>query len=689
MTACYKHTFFLFFILLSKAYAVDTVRLDLGDLQSQTPPWQAQQVVLSLKPINAQQLAMDVRIQRLDLPRVPQPLNDIQLSCTLANHADDWHCPQGVLRIKQGFLAQKKARFSFHYQQKRERLDFALQSIWLADSWLNFKGWQQGKQWQVTIDSKKLALPAGLVLLKQLNFIKKPPKLSGQAQASLVLTGDEQVRHLNFSSDISRLAYSNDAGNQAMENLAFHAKITAQADKNAWQLQSDVAFKQGDVLFDSLFFTLQPPSVFLSAHMTWSNNLLKLNNISLKQTDVLALQAQGLLDFKAKQPVAKLSVALELPHVAQFQQHYLSAWLQDHDRAKMRLAGKVSVNLDKTGAHWQADSHWRDVVLHNDEQYQIDGLKADIHWENQAHSKDSQIGWQQIQLFHDKITLAANQLHLRLQQDDLTLQQPLHLPLLDGHAQVQQLTLRHALDEQKMLRFKAQLSPISLAAVMQVFDLPSLDGQISTDIPEIVYHQGKLFATRRGELRIHAFDGDVIINDLILTHPWQEQPVLSAQIKIDQLDLQPLTHFLRFGEITGRLSGHVDDLRLVNWQPVYFRDAYIGTPKNDSSRKYISQKAINNISSLGGSNVTAALSRSVLQIFERFAYKHIGWGCQLAHGVCQMRGVADMANGGYYLVEGRGLPRIDVKAYNRVVDWDELINRLKAATQAGEPTVDF
>jgi hypothetical protein len=53
-----------------------------------------------------------------------------------------------------------------------------------------------------------------------------------------------------------------------------------------------------------------------------------------------------------------------------------------------------------------------------------------------------------------------------------------------------------------------------------------------------------------------------------------------------------------------------------------------------------------------------------------------------------MDGVAPVASAdGYYLVEGSGLPRIDVIGYNRRVDWDELLARLKAAAQSEGPIV--
>jgi hypothetical protein len=52
-----------------------------------------------------------------------------------------------------------------------------------------------------------------------------------------------------------------------------------------------------------------------------------------------------------------------------------------------------------------------------------------------------------------------------------------------------------------------------------------------------------------------------------------------------------------------------------------------------------------------------------------------------------MDGVAPAPNGGYYLVKGRGLPRIDVIGSSRRVDWPRLVRQLIDATKSGGPTV--
>jgi hypothetical protein len=136
------------------------------------------------------------------------------------------------------------------------------------------------------------------------------------------------------------------------------------------------------------------------------------------------------------------------------------------------------------------------------------------------------------------------------------------------------------------------------------------------------------------------------------------------------------------------LSGRIDGLRLFNWAPVAF-DARLYTPPNDRSRHRISQRAVENIGSIGGggAGVTAALSSGFLRFFDDFNYERLGISCRLENDVCAMDGVAPAPNGGYYLVKGRGLPRIDVIGSSRRVDWPRLVRQLIDATKSGGPTV--
>jgi hypothetical protein len=95
---------------------------------------------------------------------------------------------------------------------------------------------------------------------------------------------------------------------------------------------------------------------------------------------------------------------------------------------------------------------------------------------------------------------------------------------------------------------------------------------------------------------------------------------------------------------------------------------------------------VQDISKVGGAGLVAGLQTQVLKVFDDFGYARIGLSCVLRDNVCTMDGVGS-AGGGYIIVEGAGLPRIQVVGFRRRVDWPTLVSRLEAATEGQAPII--
>jgi len=115
-------------------------------------------------------------------------------------------------------------------------------------------------------------------------------------------------------------------------------------------------------------------------------------------------------------------------------------------------------------------------------------------------------------------------------------------------------------------------------------------------------------------------------------------------------------------------------------------DLKLFTTPDDKKRHLISQRAIDNISSVGG--LSGALSKTFLSIFENFRYDKLGISCLLSAGNCQMGGVEPRDDGSYYLVKGGGIPRIDVLKNKKNVDWSLLLERLTAVREANHAVIE-
>lgn len=95
---------------------------------------------------------------------------------------------------------------------------------------------------------------------------------------------------------------------------------------------------------------------------------------------------------------------------------------------------------------------------------------------------------------------------------------------------------------------------------------------------------------------------------------------------------------------------------------------------------------MNNLTSVGGGGIAAGLQGAVLKLFKTFGYKRIGLNCQLQGSLCHMSGL-EPNSGGYTIVEGSGLPHLEVIGHQSDVDWPTLVRRLKAAVAGGGPEV--
>ena len=136
-----------------------------------------------------------------------------------------------------------------------------------------------------------------------------------------------------------------------------------------------------------------------------------------------------------------------------------------------------------------------------------------------------------------------------------------------------------------------------------------------------------------------------------------------------------------FGSISGRLDGRINDLRLVDWEASAF-DAELHTVRTPGVSQRISQRAVQNISSVGDASIVGSLQGQLIGLFDDFGYGRIGISCRLENEVCEMGGLRS-AGDGFTIVEGAGIPRLNGVGFNRRVDWPTLVERL-AAVGKGE-----
>jgi hypothetical protein len=298
------------------------------------------------------------------------------------------------------------------------------------------------------------------------------------------------------------------------------------------------------------------------------------------------------------------------------------------------------------------------------------GLYAEAHWQKTGEPAASGLRWQGIQL--GKLDFGATDMRFLTAGAYLYLLQPVAIPFYDGRISIQDLTWVST-ELGPDAGFSLEVQDVSLEALSRALQWPLMSGTINGELPGAKYANDSLRVD--GDIGIRAFDGRMLLRNLRLEQLSSVAPVLEAELELRRLDLAKVTETFSFGRIRGRLDGEVKGLQLVAWQPNRF-DAHLYSPQDDDLPHRISQRAVEDLTELGN-GVSGALASPFLQIFKEFSYDRVELRVVQRGDRAEIGGIPH-ASGGYYLVKGAGIPRIDVIGRNREVAWNDLVARLKS-----------
>ena len=502
----------------------------------------------------------------------------------------------------------------------------------------------------------------------------------GTAKVAGSLRGDAWT----FDISLAGVTFNNESGTLATDKLSARVRGSARQSGSDWQFNVDVSSSQGQAYAQPIFLDFGAHAVRASAAgKLRGSRELTLDRFTLDHTQVAQASGSATLDFMNEQPLRSLTLhraALEFPGAYE---SYLQPLLLDTNFKAMQTAGKIAGDIEMVdGTPTRVDLALDDLTFDAGARtVALQSLAGAVHWraDPQQQSEDSILRWSGGTLLG--LALGASELRFNSSARQFRLLQPTRIPLLDGALALESLRIRNAGLPSVAFMVDATLRPISVALLCKAFGWPEFGGRIGGTISKLRLRENVI--TLGTTLKAQVFDGSVSISDLKLEQPFSQWPRFSANIALQNLDLNLVTSAFSFGGITGRLSGAINGLKLFNWQPVAF-DARLFTPPDDRSRHRISQRAVQNIGSIGGggAGVTAALSGGVMKFFDDFNYDRLGLSCRLENEVCVLDGIAPAPNGGYYLVKGKGLPRIDVIGGAHRVDWPRLVEQLIAVTES-------
>lgn len=664
------------------ACALEQLTLRLGTLEG--VGWRAEQVELHVG-LQAEHTTFELYAAHLELPAPIGAHRELRLHCADASlEPEAIRCRRGTARLPLAFLRGQTVPLAFDYRIAERRLALRLHGVALAGGTLAVDAEASAQGWRAELDGHDLRGRDLAPVLATLGAWPEGYTASGAITLHATANGDVNgLDRLEGRAEVASMGFASPDMANAAEKLDMTIEGQAAPEGDDWRIAGDVQVARGTLCMSSCW-TMPARPVHLSADTRWRPGAGTLEVRHLTVADSRGVRAQAELDLSlGPLRLNVLSLRLDRSRLGMLYEHWLRPTLIEAglDALDVRGWGSGSVSY-RDGRLRTLRARLESVDIEDGEgRAGLTGLNGALAWDENGRGLPSTLQWQSGHLYD--ITIGASHMALRTDGDSARLGEPLAVPVLDGVLELERLSADWSDPERPSWQLDGVLTPVSMAAFSEAVGWPIMSGKLSGVIPDVRYDGQRLEVG--GVLLVRAFDGAVTVRDLQLERLFGVAPTLRADVDIRNVDLELLTRTFSFGNIEGRVGGRVHDLVLLDWRPVAF-DARLATPEDDDSRHRISQRAVENLTSLGGGGVGGALSRTVLSVFEQFSYDRLGIRCRLREGVCDMGGVAP-ASGGYYIVKGGGLPRIDVIGYEDRVDWDVLVARLKSITSTEGPVV--
>jgi hypothetical protein len=624
------------------------------------------------------------------------PLSSFAVDCaSLRITGDELTCEGGRLAGSLGSLGVQDTRFTAR-RAPDGRLALAFESFAVAGGRGRVDVELAGARWHANAQLAGLDVAQVAQVLAPWAPLPEGFTVSGTAAGDFRAAGAaDALESADADMTFDALGFSDEAGALAGEKLTGSFEVEARANgSGGLATRGHLSLTAGQAYRDPVFLDFGAHGAAFGFSGDFDTEALRLEarEFTLDHQDVLRAHGSVALNFGSGALLPQARIRVESLEVADALPVYAQPFLIDSAFRDVVgdgvIRGDVEIE-DDLPVH--ATFELTDVTIDSPTAaVSLAGLRGRFNWFDDATRTalagsiddalfESRLAWESGRLWG--LELGAASLPFSTTGRHFRVLEAVTIPIFDGGLAIDTLRVRHAGTDEMYVRFDASIRPISVSLLSRAFGWPEFQGTLEGDIPGLQLQDGVV--TLDGALEARVFDGRIAVRKLSLREPLGKYPRMFADIGIDDLDLELVTRTFEFGSITGRLSGYISDLETFDWMPEAF-DAFLYTPPDDRSKHRISQRAVTNLSSIGGGSgggVAAALQGGFLRFFDDFGYDRLGLGCRLANDVCVMGGVVP-APGGYYIVKGAGLPRINVIGSQTRVAWTTLVRQLGAVTES-------
>jgi len=615
--------------------------------------------------VNSQEEVIELQMERLSLAPEHLTFSDIKYTCKQAVKVFPEHgCEQ--------------AQLQFNWQGQTYQASVSSQINFTDNQWAFTGSTNQGIQVSWSSENDHIEID-----LQQVQLAELLSQWPGTVPVvpEVILTG---ALYFNpaagrlFTED--QLAFSELSYEHSEDVIAAMLQGTAgfSWDINDQHIKYALHVTSGEALVNALYVDFSQYAISHTADIQVLANQSYLVQAALQHQDSFAATADFELNSALEWHQPQLHI--DLQDAETFNKKILSSVLGIYGFGNTEMAGGVGIKLNSDQAAFDRLQVTFDefYLLNETRKLGVDALHGVLNWQLDGAVEPSDVVWEELVLAG--LPISSSQASFEFVGERLSILGPHRLPIYDGAIEMRTLQLNNLFAGELDLVLEAEIIPISLKLITEKLGWPVMAGQISGTIPGMV-KQGSVIQFL-GALDLQVFGGDMRIDELSMERLFGVAPVIAADIEFDGFDLALLTQTFGFGLITGRLSGEIDGLRITNWKTDRM-DAQIYTVETPGVEQTISQRAIDNISSLGG--IKGAISKTFLRFFDDFKYKKIKLSCKLHNSVCEIGGLKNQQQQ-FVIVEGGGIPKINIVGYVRSIDWEEFIERLLNANYDSSET---
>ncbi len=626
------------------------------------------------------------QIDQVRLPSLGATYRNIDVLCTdLLVRKPRFECNQGTIAARGGPTGQIAMSAAGTYDSSTGAATFKGSGLRIAGGTARFAAALQGPDWSANLQTQGLDLAEVRKLANPWFAFPKDHTLTGHLEASVRASGKlDPARGIGkatarLSASTADLNYSNPPGTLVAQNLTTSISGNFMRSRDRIRGDVDLQTSNGQALAGSVLLDFGRNPLTGHSHVELTGPELGLSQSHFDAKDLI--DAQGNVEIAFAGPVRIKQAHFDVARLdaAAAYRTFLQLTLATTDFGALKVGGRASGEIgiaddaiNRINVRLQnlsmADSTTR-LSLAN--------ANGEIHWTSVPgeQAEQSRLSWSSSSAYG--LIGGPVQMSFTAHERDFSIAADTRFPVFDGALVIHTLAIRRLGAPDTEVDFDAHLEPISMPLLSKAFGWPILSGQLAGRIPGVTYRDRVLAVD--GDLSANVFDGTIIGSRIKLSDPWGPWPRLNADVVARRLDLDLLTHTFSIGSISGRLDADIKGLELFNWSPIAF-DARLQTTPGDRSAHLISARAVTSISNVGGGggSVATALQSGFLKFFHEFRYDRLGIRCQLRDEVCLMSGV-EPAKTGYYLVKGRGLPRIDIIGNAGRVDWPQLVGQIAAS----------